>query len=82
MKALMKIVAEMQNEGFPGVVTRGTPGKPWLQTTWRTTYLHTNGAFRERMPALEKKLRNAIAEIDSQGWKMIPVMFTFTMPMR
>uniref|UniRef100_A0A7S2X7V4 Fe2OG dioxygenase domain-containing protein n=1 Tax=Lotharella oceanica TaxID=641309 RepID=A0A7S2X7V4_9EUKA len=69
---LMDVVSTMQREGFPGVVNRQSPGKPWLQTTWRTTYLHTNGAFEQRLPLLRKKLRQAFTEVDQRDWNLIP----------
>uniref|UniRef100_A0A7S4DZF3 Prolyl 4-hydroxylase alpha subunit domain-containing protein n=3 Tax=Lotharella globosa TaxID=91324 RepID=A0A7S4DZF3_9EUKA len=69
---LMDVVSSMQREGFPGVVNRQSPGKPWLHTTWRTTYLHTNGAFEQRLPLLGKKLRQAFADVDRREWNLIP----------
>jgi len=73
IETLKKTVFKMQEDGFPGVVNKTTPGKPWLQTTWKTTYLHTNGAFKERLPWLEQRLWEAVRSVDrSANWDLLP----------
>jgi len=38
---------------------------------WRTAYLHTGNLFAQRFPALQRKLRRAILEIDAVHWQVL-----------
>ena len=38
---------------------------------WKTTYIHTNGLFRERLSGLHSKFREAIFLVDKENWGML-----------
>jgi len=61
---------KIRDDCLVGELQRGSPGQPWLQSVWRTSYLHTNNVFIDQFPGLSQKLRNAILEIDQSDWKV------------
>ena len=49
----------------------GAAMEPQLQPGWQVTYLNTDGAFAERLPALREKILHAARRVDAQNFGVL-----------
>ena len=71
-EALHDMVQHLSERHALGVVERGPSGERKVAGEWRTTYLHTNGAFQQHLGPLHDKLRAAAYEADeAAGWGLL-----------
>eukprot|EP00929_Paragymnodinium_shiwhaense_P085531 TRINITY_DN45950_c0_g1_i2.p1 TRINITY_DN45950_c0_g1~~TRINITY_DN45950_c0_g1_i2.p1 ORF type:complete len:278 (-),score=49.76 TRINITY_DN45950_c0_g1_i2:376-1209(-) len=68
---LARAVEEVQDLSLVGEHRRNPAGQADRDGCWRTTFLHTDGVFRERFSRLHDKCRAAFFEVDAANWKIL-----------
>ena len=64
-------VAHAQIEQQVGMLERDVNESPTAYGVWRTSYLHTGGFLRQRMPELHAKLQHAMKKVDAEHWQLL-----------
>ena len=64
-------VKHAQIEKQVGMMERGRNELAATMGVWRTSYMHTNGTFARRLPALRTKLRDAMLAVDAAHWGLL-----------
>ena len=64
-------LAEAQAEHDVAFIERGVDGSQEDDGVWRTSYLHTRGFFRERLPHFKDKFRRAMERVDEAHWGVL-----------
>jgi hypothetical protein len=68
---LLVALSSAQKDEAIGVMERGPDGEPQTDGVWRTSFLHSNGYFRSKLPHFREKFSQAIVDTDSQNWKLL-----------
>jgi predicted 2-oxoglutarate/Fe(II)-dependent dioxygenase YbiX len=83
LQTLKVEVETVQAHGLAGMLERDANEQPTYRRineevqkgemlgVWRTTYLHTNGIFRERLDGLHQKMRAALFDVDKSNWNVL-----------
>jgi hypothetical protein len=64
-------VAAIQGMHLAGIIERDDKEQLQMIGVWRSTYLHTNGVFREQLPSFYEKCRQAMFLIDKSNWNVL-----------
>ena len=71
IQSLCAEIAHAQIEQHVGMLERDVNESPTAFGVWRTSYLHTGGFLRRRMPELHAKLRRAMTAVDAEHWQLL-----------
>ena len=70
INAVRDQVGAAHRSGLLGTLRRGTDGLQSQEGAWRTNFLHSEGFFSDKMPALRDKLWQTVCRVDSENWDL------------
>ena len=68
---LLDKTGQIRDAHRAGQLERNSAGRPQAAGVWRTTYLHTDGMFHDRLADFEQRLVRAIREVDAANWRLL-----------